>query len=129
DREIIRLQGEIAGIAAYDRAKIVAERLTRSLSLDANSAAEIKPAFVGKAGSQLPVVRIGQETLVTVDPEAAKAAKLRPEQLAFTWANRLREVLHVASLDANDYPEFNKPATVRYSATGRVQSGIASWYG
>ncbi|HEY9687578.1 MAG TPA: septal ring lytic transglycosylase RlpA family protein [Coleofasciculaceae cyanobacterium] len=129
DQEIVRFQGETAGIKAYDRAKLVAERLSRSLTLAVDNAAQIKPAFVGKAGSQLPVVRIGQETLVTADPVAAKAAKLRPEQLAFVWANRLREALHTTSLDAKDYPEFNKPAMAQYNATGRMQSGMASWYG
>jgi rare lipoprotein A len=129
DQEIFRFQGETAGIKAYDRAKLVAERLNRSLTLSVANAAEIKPAFVGKAGSQLPVVRIGQETLVTADHIAAKAEKLRPEQLAFVWTNRLREALHTTSLDAKDYPEFNKPAMARYSATGRIQTGIASWYG
>lgn len=127
DMEVVRFRGEADGIAAVDRARELAERLSTLLSLDPNGMDTIKPVLPGE--NEQPEIRLHNETLLSVDAVTAKAAKLSAARLAFLWTNRLREALGEDTLEASDYAEFNEPPKPVYIPTGRRQVGEASWYG
>jgi rare lipoprotein A len=122
--EILRFSS-IDGFEAYSRAKSAANKLNSMLVIDADSSDSVKPAMVEKN----PVVQVDGETLFSVDAVSAKAAGSTPEKLAFTAANRLRQVLGENTLSAKAYPQFTATNESAYQGTGKRQSGVASWYG
>jgi rare lipoprotein A (peptidoglycan hydrolase) len=124
--EILRFHGTIAGQTSYQRVKDFADALNRSLSDNARNSARIKPDVTAKNA-----IRIGTTELGEVDAETAKAAQEAPQQLAFMYTNRLRQSLGQMPLPSQKQtPDTDTgSATAHLKNTGKVQVGMASWYG
>ncbi len=123
--EIFRLQGELADMTAYQRVKVIADKLNSLLVTNSDSELNIEPAMLGKQA----VVRVGDQVLATVDAQSVKTAQSTAAKLTFAWVNRFRQALGSQTLLTKDYPQFNETADENYVTTGRTQVGEASWYG
>jgi rare lipoprotein A len=122
--EILRFQGESSGMDSYTRVKTIASRLNQLLENNQPTAKSIRPALV----NNLPVIQAGDQTLVTVDALSAKTAQETPLKLALLYSNRLRQALGQPALDDKSLENLADGAAL-YKSTGKVQTGMASWYG
>ncbi len=122
--EILRFQGEVAGLDSYTRVKTIASRLNQLLENNPQTAQSIRPSLV----NNLPVIQADNQTLVTVDAQTAKATQESPLKLALLYSNRMRQALGQTALDDKVLETLaeNMP---NYKGTGKVQTGMASWYG
>lgn len=128
--EVLKIRSSVAGLTPYERVKRVQERLNDFLRHGGNPR-EIKP---GHEGKQI-VIRAGEATLVTIDPETARKARLNEKQLAYQWTNLIRKALGAEPLKRDSdlissrgfSPGFNQARNL--SSTGQVLQGLASWYG
>ncbi|MCE3235237.1 MAG: rare lipoprotein [Vampirovibrio sp.] len=130
--EILRFQGTVNDQTSYQRVKAMADKLNRSLVAGDESLSQIRPAMqADKAGAKEAVIRFGDEVLTSVDAQTAKTAKESEAKLAFRYTNRLRQALGATPLQNGAFPEMNTvaKASPKYKSTGRVQVGMASWYG
>lgn len=133
--EILRFSGIIDGVDSYQRVKSIANKLNRMLVLDGNRLDDLRPAMLKKQGSQnqQAVIRYGNEVLATVDAPTALMVHDKEPELAFLYTNRLRRALGALQLKAQDLTALlatsQKSVSPAYKATGRVQTGMASWYG
>ncbi len=122
--EILRFQGEAAGMDSHSRVKTIASRLNQLLDNNRQTANSIRPALV----NNLPVIQAGNQTLVTVDAQSAKTVQENPLKLALLYSNRIRQALGQSALDAKILENLAEN-TPNYKSTGKVQTGMASWYG
>lgn len=122
--EILRFSGEVADMDSYTRVKTIAERLYGLLQNDKQAASEFQPALV----NGIAVMQAGKEVLVTVDKETAETVQEEPLKLSLLYTNRLRQALGATSLDDKALAAIEKESPA-YRGTGKVQSGMASWYG
>ncbi|WP_303674908.1 septal ring lytic transglycosylase RlpA family protein [Vampirovibrio chlorellavorus] len=122
--EILRFQGEVAGLDSYTRVKTIASRLNQLLENNPQTAQSIRPALV----NNLPVIQADNQTLVTVDAQTAKATQESPLKLALLYSNRLRQALGQTALDDKVLESLAENMS-NYKGTGKVQTGMASWYG
>ncbi len=123
--EILRFNGEVADMSAYARVKTIADRLNNILERDSKMASHIHPAVVnGQA-----VIKVGESILATVDAETVKTAQEKAPKLSLLYSNRLRQVLGAQPLDEKVLNTMTASSQPHFKATGRVQSGMASWYG
>ncbi len=130
--EILRFQGTVASMDSYTRVKIIADRLNRILTTEAESIGKLRPALQSIDGQKQVVITLADTVLATVDASTAKAAQETQPRLAFLYTNRLRQVLGEAPLKAQalaGFLEGTEPAKVEYQSTGRTMVGMASWYG
>lgn len=122
--EILRFQGEVAGMDSYTRVKTIASRLNQLLENNRQTAGTIRPALVNNA----PVIQAGGQILVTVDPQSTKSTQETPLKLALLYSNRIRQALGQTSLDEKVLESLAENSQ-EYKGTGKVQTGMASWYG
>lgn len=122
--EILRFSGEVANMGSYTRVKTIADRLYSLLQNDKQAASEFKPARV----NGIAVMQAGKEVLATVDKETAQTVQEEPLKLSLLYTNRLRQALGATLLDDKALASIEKEAPA-YRSTGKVQSGMASWYG
>jgi len=122
--EILRFSGEVSGMDAYTRVKTIANRLKSLLENNPKTAHEIKPALV----NGLAVIQAGNSILATVDNETAKMANESPLKLSLRYSNRVRQALGEKPL-AEMALDAVASASPAYKSTGKVQTGMASWYG
>ncbi|WP_373531034.1 septal ring lytic transglycosylase RlpA family protein [Vampirovibrio sp.] len=122
--EVLRYSGQAAGMDSYTRVKTIASRLNTLLERNPKAAQDIHPGLVnGQA-----VIQAGPSILATVDTETAKAAHESPLKLSLLYSNRTRQVLGVKRLDDSALDQITA-ANPTYKGTGKVQTGMASWYG
>ncbi|MHB8757810.1 MAG: hypothetical protein ACYC6V_07370, partial [Bacillota bacterium] len=119
DRVVVRIGSEGGGLSRAARAATVARRLNALLS-NGLSPDEVNFKQVGG----LWTVTAGDQIIVTVDGPAATARDAEPRELAFLWANNIREALGGQPLGALDYWIAGGAARV-----ARSEYGVASWYG
>jgi rare lipoprotein A len=122
--EILRFSGEASGMDAYTRVKTIAARLNNLLESNPKAAQEIRPALF----NGLTVIQAGNSVLATVDSQTAKVANESPLKLSLRYSNRLRQVLGEKPLGENVLDAIASASPV-YKGTGKVQTGMASWYG
>jgi len=129
--EILRFNGTVDDADSYSRVKAIADKLNRLLVTDPGQVNKIQPALqTTEDGQKEAIIRVGDDVLATVDAATAKVAKETQPELAFLYANRLRQVLGEAPLDAKSVAFLNEgKAADKYRSTGRVLVGMASWYG
>lgn len=102
---VIRLSSSAGGLNPYQRAAVIASRLTQVLE---KGQTDFQPGVIeGEA-----VVVAGGSLVATVDPSTAAGSELEPRDLACIWADNLRLATGGQGL-----------------RTLRVETGIASWYG
>jgi rare lipoprotein A len=122
--EVLRFSGEIAGMDAYTRVKTIADRLKSLLENNPKAAHEIKPALV----NGLAVMQAGNSVLATIDNETAKIANESPIKLSLRYSNRVRQAMGEKILTETVLDAITS-ASPAYKGTGKVQTGMASWYG
>lgn len=129
--EILRFEGTVDGMSSYQRVKAMANKLNRLLVTGDDSLNKLRPALVTKADGKQANIQFGTEVLTTVDSQTAKAAQESEPKLAFLYTNRLRRALGEMPLQESAFPAMNQvaKASPKYKGTGRVQVGMASWYG
>lgn len=120
NQEVMRFRADTGNITPYQRAQVVAQRLYQYLIKEGDLEA-IKPATQNGE----TVIKMGEDVLVTIDEETAKASQNPKANLAHVWTNLVRK-----SLGAKELP-VPQPVTAMagFVSTGKVQSGQASWYG
>lgn len=122
DAVVMRLRGSTRQ-AVEDRAGVVADRLT-DLAL-----AGIEPADIRVVGGRQPAVRIGKQTLITVDGAQARLSANSPAGLAASWAGLLKEAFaqpYVAVAPARLTVPYLERRTIRVGGTvpGAVLLGL-----
>ena len=122
NREVMKFRSALGDLSPHGRARQAAYRLFQYLEAGKDIAA-IKP--VTKDG--VTEIRMGEDLLVTLDADTAKAASVPAPKLAMMWANLLRKELGAAPL--KDDVAKDPQGKDKFVSTGRVQSGMASWYG
>lgn len=131
--EILRFHGTVSQVDAYSRVKIIADRLNRMLTTDAESFGKLQPKQSAVGGQKQVVIALGDDVLATVDAETAKAAQETQPKLALLYTNRLRQVLGYPALKsealAGVLANVNSEANDQYKGTGHKMVGMASWYG
>lgn len=123
--EILRFNGEAANMSSYTRVKTIANKLNSLLVRNPKMASQIHPALLnGEA-----VIQVGGETLATVNTQTAKTAQEGGPELSILYSNRLRQVLGANPLSSKELATVAHNDDSHYKGTGRVQKGMASWYG
>ncbi len=117
-RVVVRIGSEAGGLSPAARAALVAERLNTLLN-DGVSPEAVNFRQVGG----LWAVVAGDQVIVTVDELAASARSAQPRELAFLWANNIREALGGRPLGPLDYWMAGA------AQVARTEYGVASWYG
>lgn len=119
DRVVARIGSTAGGLPPAARAAVVAERLNVLLE-EGLSPEEISFRRVGTYWA----VTARDQIIVTVDSSAARARDAEPRELAFVWANNIRQAIGGRPLGTLDYWMAGGEAQV-----ARTEYGVASWYG
>jgi rare lipoprotein A (peptidoglycan hydrolase) len=130
--EILRFNGTVDDQDSYSRVKAIADKLNGILITEPDQALQIRPAMQStEDGQKQAVIRMGDDVLATVDAETSKTAQESQPELAFLYANRLRQVLGAVRLQEKDFAFLHDSSKTadKYVSTGRVMTGMASWYG
>jgi len=127
--EILRFHGTVSNIDSYTRVKIIADRLNRMVTTDAESFGKLQPKLDSQKQA---VISLGNDIVATVDAVTAKAMQETQPKLAVLYTNRLRQALGFAPLEAKAVASLSgvsAEAEANYKSTGRKMVGMASWYG
>lgn len=93
EEELLRIQTTAGGLTGYERAMIVAKRINDAL------AAGMAPGEMhAEEQTGMWVVKVGEKSLVTVNPEEAELVGLSRAELAEQWASELAVGLLLAPL-------------------------------
>lgn len=122
--EVLRFNGEAAKMSSYTRVKIIADRLNTLLENDAQAVSKLRPGL----DNGIAVIQTEDTTIATVDRLTASDNNEEPLKLSLLYTNRLRQSLGGKSLDEQVLSSISQPEP-SYRGTGKVQTGMASWYG
>jgi hypothetical protein len=106
---------------AYVSNALTADRLTQRLQQPQLDASQIKPALEGS----LPVIRLGNETLLKITPQIADRFDQHAHDLAVQWSNNLRQALGAKPIVLATAQKH----MYGLQTTNQVALGSASWYG
>jgi rare lipoprotein A len=106
---------------AYTPNSLTADRLTQRLQHPQLDASQIKPALEGT----LPVIRLGNETLLKITPQIADRFDQHAHDLAVQWSNHLRQALGAKPIAL----ATAQKQMYGLQETAAVVLGSASWYG
>lgn len=118
----VKVKGHVVSAAPeQQQAKQIAHRLEQVLSEAKPPLQQIQPGII----NGIPVGRIGDRVLFTVDQQVSAQWDCNPEMLAIQWINDLRKAVAQPPLSLAD------AQTKMYGlqATGQYIDGLASWYG
>ncbi|MBW4583514.1 MAG: septal ring lytic transglycosylase RlpA family protein [Tildeniella nuda ZEHNDER 1965/U140] len=119
----VKVKNHIVGAAPKRReAMQLAHRLEQALNAaEPRHLNQLQPGIV----NGVPVGKLGDRVLFTVDPQVAAQWNCTPERLAVQWINDLRIAVAQAPLSLADA----QAKMYRLQATGQYIEGLASWYG
>jgi hypothetical protein len=106
---------------AYTSTALSANRLTQRLQNPKLDASQIKPILMGS----IPVIRLGNETLLKITPQIADRFDQHAHDLAVQWTNHLRQALGAKPIAMAAAQKH----MYGLQATGAAVLGSASWYG
>lgn len=118
----VKVKNRVVGAAPKrQEAMQLAHRLEQALNATEPHLNQLQPGIV----NGVPVGKLGDRVLFTVDPQVAAQWDCTPERLAIQWVNDLRTAVAQAPLSLADA----QAKMHRLQATGQYIEGLASWYG